>query len=606
MSPEKETPETETPSDIRVLHLLPRAERATAERVSALATALAAEGVRSELLLGHPAGQPLADLGVGNVPGVTVTTFPWEGEGPGLAEALRLLLERLGKGAEHDLVHAHDPLYGPQLAAVARSLTGTDFLTTAYEAGAGQANAGERPGPAPDFGLALLVPDAAARDRLAAEAPGTPVYVMPDAETGPDTGADTGPDTDAPAPTSTCPDRHHALYTALAAGHTPREGEGPEETVRMALPDMTGAEAGAAAGALYSAKLSAGPHVEGFEREFAEWHGVQHAVAVNSAAAALFASLRCADIRGEVLVPSFTWAATANAVVAAGATPVWVEVDEDTLGLGPDAVAAAVGPRTEAVLPVHYAGHPCRIAELAELCRGNGLLLIEDAAEAAGARQNGAPVGSFGVGCFSFYGTKNMTTGGEGGMVTTGDSAFAARLRTLRAHGMRPVPGAAYPWKKEAVVPGYNFRMPEPLAAVGRRQLERLEDMNARRRAVAAHYDALLAERLPERVRPHRELPGFAHVYHMYVVRLRDGSVRDEVVAAVRARGVESSVHFDPPVHRHAYYRERYPVLPGALPVTDAVASEVVTLPLYTGMPEAAVERVVETLARALDEAGAR
>jgi dTDP-4-amino-4,6-dideoxygalactose transaminase len=346
--------------------------------------------------------------------------------------------------------------------------------------------------------------------------------------------------------------------------------------------------------------------VEGFEEEFAAWHGVPHAVAVNSAAAALFAAVSCAGITGEVLVPSFTWAATANTIVAAGAVPVWVDIEEDTLAIGPEAVAAAIGPRTEAVMPVHYAGHPARTAELAALCEQHGLLLIEDAAEAAGARQNGAPVGSFGVGCFSFYGTKNMTTGGEGGMVTTRDARLAAAIKTLRAHGMRPVPGSKYPWQKEAIVPGFNFRMPEPLAAAGRRQLERLEGMNDARRAVAAQYDLALEEALGDRVRPQRELPGFHHVYHMYVARLRDASVRNEAVARLRETGIEASVHFDPPVHRHDFYRSRYPIPAAGLDITDAVANSVVTLPLSTVMPQSQVRRVVAGLVRVLDELGAK
>ena len=396
--------------------------------------------------------------------------------------------------------------------------------------------------------------------------------------------------------------RYQDIYRAVRDGVRPPLDD--TDRVPMALPDITGAEARAASDALYSAKLSAGPHVEAFEEEFAAYHGVPHAVAVNSAAAALFASLVCAGITGEVLVPSFTWAATANAVVAAGATPVWVDIEGDTLALGPEAVAAAIGPRTEAVMPVHYAGHPARVAELAELCAKRGLLLVEDAAEATGARQNGGVVGSFGVGCFSFYGTKNMTTGGEGGMVTTTDAALAAGIRRLRAHGMRPVPDSPYPWKKEAVTAGFNFRMPEPLAAVGRRQLERLDRMNDARHAVAEVYDAALEAALGDLVRPHHELPGFRHVYHMYVVRLRDSGIRDEVVARLRSLGVEASVHFDPPVHQHVFYRDRFRQPDGGLPVTDAVAGSVVTLPLSTGMSRQTAHRVVAELTRVLGEFG--
>ncbi|MEU1626520.1 DegT/DnrJ/EryC1/StrS family aminotransferase [Streptomyces sp. NPDC020096] len=730
---------------LRVLHLLPRARRRTAGRVLDLARSLAGLGVESRIVLGVPddgtdGQRPVAVL---HERGVVVTEFASPaGLSAGLSAGLRALLDAV---PGHDLVHGHDPLLAPQLASVARSLTGVPYLTSAHCVNDRYAGLDdpERLLRANDYGAALVAADAADQDRLAALAPGVPVHLVPDgvdpdAEPGdevvftgsavdaawlpallaalatvrpglrlrvadgtalpgavltelsrlglpgpvpvPEAGTEHGggpalllaPGERAPADewlltaaaagvpvitgSTTAADvlgadypglmppgpvtraavtelasrmlgpvaprdalaearkrvadqyawsavaaRYRDIYQSLSEGQAPREGEGPRETVRMALPDITGAEIGAASVALRSAKLSAGPHVADFEREFAEWHGVPHAIAVNSAAAALFATLVCAGVRGEVLVPSFTWAATANAVVAAGATPVWVEVEEDTLGLGPREVAAAIGPRTEAVMPVHYAGHPARVAELAELCARHGLLLVEDAAEAAGARQNGAPVGSFGVGCFSFYGTKNMTTGGEGGMVTTGDAELAARIRTLRAHGMRPVPGAGYPWKKEAITPGYNFRMPEPLAAVGRKQLERLEGMNARRHAVAEQYDAALAATLGDWVRPHREVPGFHHVYHMYVARLRDASVRDEAVARLRAMGVEASVHFDPPVHRHEFYRDRYRIAGGDLRLTDELSSSVVTLPLYTVMSERSVDRVVSSLAQVLD-----
>lgn len=393
--------------------------------------------------------------------------------------------------------------------------------------------------------------------------------------------------------------RYRDIYRAVSQGRPPLVEHGPHDPVPMAPPDITEREVQAARTALLSGRLTAGQEVERFEQEFADWHGGGHAVTVNSAASALFAVLSCAGVRGEVLVPSFTWAATANAVVAAGAVPVWVDIDEDTLGMSAQAVAAAIGPRTEAVLCVHYAGHPCRVAELAELCERHGLLLVEDAAEAVGARQDGRLVGTFGTGCYSFYPTKNMTTG-EGGMVLTDDDAIAAAVRTLRSHGMRPVPGSPYPWQKEAVVAGFNFRMPEPLAAVGRRQLERLTGMNDRRRAVAARLDAALAQ-FGEQVRPHRELPGFRHVYQMYVVRLGDPAIRDELVARLRAAGVEASVHFDPPVHRQRFYRERYRTAAAGLPATDDAARRVVTLPMHPDLSDNAVQRVVASLSEALD-----
>ncbi|MFH8748014.1 DegT/DnrJ/EryC1/StrS family aminotransferase [Streptomyces rimosus] len=733
---------------LRVLHLLtwtssaPRTGPGPLDQVLRLARALADVGVTGEIVAATTRRPGEEASTASHHPGVTVVEFPWvPPEDPagclqtpaelaeGLSAGLRALL---GRVADFNFVHAHDPVFAPQLAAMARSLTGTPFLTSSQEF----RTAGE-PGTlahrllrANDYGAALLVPHTEARDQLTAVACATPVLVVPPGidTTGPPEAASdgctadevlyAGPPQDTvhlpalltalsalrpgmrlrtvggeplpgpvmrrtalvvaagtlaehtrawvltaaasgipviaadcdgaadalgpgypgllPLPLAEMPvrrvvalaeqllgtgaarkeldevrarivgrygwgavaDRHREIYESVAHGRSPRADPDPYDRVPMAPPDVTDRDVRAAGTALLSGRLTAGHEVESFEREFADWHGVRHAVTVNSATSALFAVLSCAGVRGEVLVPSFTWAATANAVVAAGAVPVWVDIDPDTLGMSPRSAAAAIGPRTEAVLCVHYAGHPCRVAELSGLCERHGLLLVEDSAEAAGARQGGRLTGTFGTGCFSFYPTKNMTTG-EGGMVLTDDPGLASGVRTLRAHGMRPVPGSPYPWRKEAVVAGFNFRMPEPLAAVGRRQLERLTGMNERRRAVAALLDSALAD-FGDRVRPHGELPGFHHVYQMYVIRLADPSIRDGLVAGLRAAGVEASVHFDPPVHRHRFYRERYPAGPAKLPVTDDLARRVVTLPMHARLTDRAALRIASSLGRAL------
>jgi dTDP-4-amino-4,6-dideoxygalactose transaminase len=570
---------------LKVLHLLPRVplgrdagETPPAELLE-LARALAGEGVRSDIMVGESADAGDAPAAGGHAD-VTVMRYRWtrpldtaadaDGSDRLAAELAAWLQDLLSLAGDYDVIHAHDLLFASQLARMARSLAGTPYLTTASFG-----ITDECLPPGCDPGAAVITADPAAA-WVTALPPGTPVLAA---------GCGTAA-------------RYRELYEAVARGHALPEWRDPLDPIPMARPDITGAEVRAAASALVSGKLSQGPEVGCFEQEFAQWHGRPHAVAVNSAASALYAVLVCAGIRGEVLVPSFTWATTANVVVAAGATPVWVDIDDDTLGMSPEAAAAAISPRTEAVLCVHFAGHPCRVAELAQLCSQHRLLLVEDAAEAAGARQNGALTGTFGVGCYSFYGTKNMTTG-EGGMVLTGDADLAARIRTFRGHGMRVVPGSPYPWRKEAVEAGFNFRMPEPLAAIGRQQLARLAGMNARRHAIAEQFDAALAD-LHDQVTPHRELPGFLHAYHMYVVRVRDESIRDEVVTTLRLQGVDASVHFHPPVHEHSFYQGKYRAVPADLPITGHVARSVVTLPLYTTMSRQSVDRVTSSLADVL------
>jgi len=338
-------------------------------------------------------------------------------------------------------------------------------------------------------------------------------------------------------------------------------------------------ESAAVARVLSSGQLAAGPEVAAFEAEFAAFVGVPHAVAVSNGTAALWLSLWAAGIGpgDEVVVPSFTFAATAGAVFQTGARPVYADIEAATYCISADAVRALIGPRTAAIVAVHLYGHPAPLDELSALCRRHGLHLVEDAAQAHGARWKGAHVGGAGaVGAFSFYPTKNMTTG-EGGMITTADPDLAAQARLLRNHGMDA------PYRHHR--PGTNVRMTDMAAAIGRVQLRRLPGWIERRNANAA----FLNERLAGVVTTPRVHPEAAHAYHQYTVRSPN---RARLATALEAAGVGFGIYYPVGCHRQRAFADA-----GAdLPETERACAEVISLPVrpdLTGNELAAVATAV-------------
>lgn len=321
-----------------------------------------------------------------------------------------------------------------------------------------------------------------------------------------------------------------------------------------------------------------GPEVTAFEEEFASIVGRRTCIAVNSGTSALHLGLLAAGIGpgDEVVVPSFSFAASANAVVMAGATPVFADIEPATFGLDPAAARAAIGPRTVALMAVHLYGHPAPVEALRALADEHGLLLVEDAAQAHASEAAGVPIGAWGdVAAFSFYATKNLTTG-EGGMVVTADAELARRTRLLRNQGMQR--------QYHNEIAGLNNRMTDIAAALGRVRLPALAAGNARRRAVAAAYDRGLAEV----VTTPSVAPGVQHVYHQYTVRTRE---REAVDAAMRSRGVETRVYYPVPIHRLPAYD-----LDLDLPETRRAAEEVLSLPIHPGLDDDDVDHVVSSL----------
>jgi perosamine synthetase len=340
---------------------------------------------------------------------------------------------------------------------------------------------------------------------------------------------------------------------------------------------------------LRSGSLAQGPEVAAFEAEFSEAHDVGEAIAVNSGTSALLLTLVALGVGAgdEVVVPSFTFAATANVVALTGALPVFVDIDPLTYCMDTAAAEAAISERTVGFIPVHLYGHPADVENLDVVARANGLFVLEDAAQAHLAALGGRPVGTFGVaGAFSFYPTKNMTSG-EGGMVITSDSTLARTIRLLRNQGMKR--------RYENEIPGYNMRMTDIHAAIGRSQLRSLSAWNSDRRRNAELLNAGLAS-VGGVATPH-VIPNATHVYHQYTVKV-DASHRDRLVDDLERSGIGCGVYYATPVHRLPAFASEID-----LPVTDLSAAEVVSLPVHPGLRPVDLERIIEQVGRSLEGA---
>ena len=351
---------------------------------------------------------------------------------------------------------------------------------------------------------------------------------------------------------------------------------------------------------LASGWLSTGPRVRAFERAFAEYIGAPHAIALNSCTAGLHLSLLAAGVGpgDEVITTPLTFCATANVIVHVGATPVFADVDPRTGNIDPAAVAQAITPRTRAVIPVHYAGLPADVLAIRRLTASRGVPMIEDAAhciEGIAANRKVGTIGDFT--CFSFYATKNLTTG-EGGMVTTASAEAAERIRTASLHGMSRAAWARHqgtrPSRYDVVMPGFKYNMPDLQAAIGLHQLARIGANHARRAAIAAAYDAAITDLPIARFAP--PPAGSTHAHHLYTV-LIDGAglSRDRVADALAEAGVATSVHF-PAVHLHSYYRDRFGFRPGTFPAAERIADSVLSLPMSPALGDEHVDRVIDAV----------
>jgi len=365
---------------------------------------------------------------------------------------------------------------------------------------------------------------------------------------------------------------------------------GPDEPMRLAFPDIGDEERALIERVLASGHLSIGPMLEAFERGMAQAAGRSFAVGCSSGTAGLHMAVRALGMvdGDEVITTPFSFVASANCLLYERARPVFVDIEEDTLGMDPALVDGAVTDRTKGLLPVHVFGKPCRIDELTRIARARSWVVIEDACEALGSSVGGRPAGSFGdAAVFAFYPNKQITTG-EGGMVVCDDPDLAAVMRSLRNQG-RDDEGT---WMNHVRL-GFNYRMDELSAALGVAQLERRAELARRRAQVAGWYTERLAEHdwvsLPS-VEPGTEVDWF-----VYVVRLDARLDRDGVIGALAARGVPARDYFRP-IHLQPFYRAEFGYRPGDFPVTERVAASTLALPFSPVMGEADAERVSDAL----------
>ena len=350
--------------------------------------------------------------------------------------------------------------------------------------------------------------------------------------------------------------------------------------------------------------LTTGPCVESFEKAFAQQVGAQHAVAVSSGTAALHAAMFAIDIGpgDEVIVPAMTFAASANCVVFQGGTPVFSDVEPDTLLIDPIDVERKITKNTKAVIAVDYAGQPCDYDALRKITDRHGIALVDDACHALGASYKNDPVGSIAdLSAFSFHPVKHITTG-EGGMISTNDTDLAQRMRTFRNHGIttdhrqRESLGS---WFYEMVDLGFNYRLTDFQCALGISQLKKLPEWIRRRQAIAGLYDEAF-ESL-DSVWPLWLKKDVKHAYHLYVVRLKSTTKaldRSTVFRILRDMGIGVNVHYVP-VHLHPFYRKRFHTGPGMCPVAEKVYEQIISLPLFPGMSDADILTVIDAVRKA-------
>ncbi|MBS3055936.1 MAG: DegT/DnrJ/EryC1/StrS family aminotransferase [Candidatus Aenigmarchaeota archaeon] len=348
--------------------------------------------------------------------------------------------------------------------------------------------------------------------------------------------------------------------------------------ISIAKPIIRQKELDAIESVIESGNFAQGPVVKEFENKFAKYIGTKYAIAVNSGTAALHVAIAAAGIKKEVIVPSFTFGSTATSVIHAGAKPVFADVSDDDYNINPESIKQKITDKTEAILPVHLFGQPCDMEKIIELAKENDLIIIEDCCQAHGAEFNEKKVGSFGIGCFSFYPTKNMTTF-EGGIITTDNLEIAEKSRMLRNHGCKER------YKHEII--GYNFRMTDISAAVGIVQLENLEKWNSKRIENAGY--------LSENINiPFIEKPvikeGRKHVFNQYTIKVRNNK-RDELSEFLNKKEIGTGIYYPEPLHKQPIFNNNY-----FLPVSESLCLKILSLPVHAALEKKDMDHIINTL----------
>lgn len=374
------------------------------------------------------------------------------------------------------------------------------------------------------------------------------------------------------------------------------------------LPDIGEEEVQSVVEILRSGWLTTGSKTKQFETEFSGKIGATHAVAVNSCTAALHLALEAIGIAAgdEIILPTMTFAATAEVVNYCRAKPVLVDCLSDTLNINVDLLEKAITPRTKAIIPVHYAGQPCEMDRIMEIAKHYGLKVIEDAAHALPTRFRGRMVGTIGdITCFSFYATKTITTG-EGGMATTENAEWADRMRILSLHGISREAVNRYSpegkWYYEICYPGFKYNLTDVASAIGIPQLRKCDRFGEIRRRYATLYNEAFKQ-IPEIKIPY-VAEDIEHAWHLYVIQLELEQLRigrNEIIELLKKYGIGTSVHFIP-LHLHPYYKHTYGFSPDDFPVASQVFERIISLPIYPKMTEADVQRVIDVVSALIRE----
>lgn len=381
-----------------------------------------------------------------------------------------------------------------------------------------------------------------------------------------------------------------------------------DDFLPFSRPSITEQDIAAVAEVLRSGWITTGPKATEFERRFQEYVGCFAAVALSSATAGMHLALKALDIGpgDEVITPSMTWVSTANLIVLAGATPVFADVDRDTLMVSRESVEPCLTARTRAIVPVHFAGAPADVEPLRPLAAAGGIPLIEDAAHALGTHCRGRHVGSCGTAIFSFHPIKNITTG-EGGMFCSDDEGLLERIKRLKFHGLgvdaydRQTQGRSP--QAEALEPGYKYNLTDLAAALGVSQLARVDALNARRTELAMQYRRRLSE-VEELIPLSDPCYPMKHAWHLFIVRLdidKAGVTRDEFMLRLKRRNIGTGLHFRA-VHLQKYYREAMGMRRGMLPNTEWNSDRICSLPLFADMTSEDVDDVVDAVKDVLCE----
>lgn len=322
-----------------------------------------------------------------------------------------------------------------------------------------------------------------------------------------------------------------------------------------------------------------------FEKNFSKLIGCKYSISMNSCTSALECSLKILKKKGEVIIPSWTWVSTANAVINTGNTPVFADVDINSRNLTAEYIKRKINKKTVAIIVVHYAGLPCEMTNIVKLAKRNKISLIEDSAETLGARWKNSYTGSFGTGCFSFFPTKNITTT-EGGMLTTNNKEHYHKIKKIIAHGIDHQKKPVF-WHREAVLAGHNYRLPNHLAALGISQLKKLKMFNKKRREIAKKYDKFL-ERYNDVFTIQKLNKNLTHSYQMYTCLIKP-SLRSEFLNHMKNKGVEVSAHFVPPLHKQNYLKK---YSNEKLVNTEYLSKSIITLPIYPNLKDSELKLI--------------